>query len=112
MVLSKSIRRIEAYAFNNCHAKVNYPKGLEYIGDHAFDWPKGNILLPDTVKYIGNYAFANCDEAKRLKIGKNVEYIGEGAFSAVTHSIAKIEGRYAVISNFEPSKNRKVEASL
>ncbi|MGM9978879.1 MAG: leucine-rich repeat protein [Clostridium sp.] len=39
-----------------------------------------SITIPDNVEYIGEYAFFNCDNLKKLVLGKSVKTIGNDAF--------------------------------
>lgn len=69
VVLPSSLKRIERRAFTSCGKlkKINFPDGLEYIGEDAF-WGAGveKIWLPDSVKFVGDHAFAGsqCVEAR------------------------------------------------
>lgn len=98
VVLPKSLRRIEAHAFDHCHFKIKFNKGLEYIGDYAFVWPKGpTVTFPDTVKYVGNCAFWNTSEkVKKIKLGKGIEHIGRGAFGSTDVFDGTFEGPFAI----------------
>ena len=96
VIFPKSLRRIEEYAFYKCHFKVKFNKGLEYIGDHAFSYPKGpNLILPDSLKHIGERAFWDSEDIKKIKLNEGIEYIGRGAFGTNHGSVISIEGPYA-----------------
>ncbi len=98
VVLPKSLRRIEAHAFDHCHFKIKFNKGLEYIGDYAFVWPKGpTVTFPDTVKYVGDFAFWDASEkVKKIKPGKGIEHIGRGAFGSTYEFDGTFEGELAI----------------
>lgn len=61
IIIPKSIKRIDTYAFAECSA-------LE------------NVEIPLSVKSIGCEAFRNCISLKKVKIPLSVELIGYGAF--------------------------------
>ncbi len=55
--------------------------GTEVISSNLFNSCQfEELYLPDSLKYIDEYAFAWCDKLKHVRWGKNIEYIGEGAF--------------------------------
>ncbi|MDE5877189.1 MAG: leucine-rich repeat domain-containing protein [Muribaculaceae bacterium] len=98
VILPKSLRRIEAHAFDHCHFKIKFNKGLEYIGDYAFVLPKGpTVTFPDTVKYVGDFAFWDTSEkVKKIKPGKGIEHIGRGAFGSTSAFDGTFEGPLAI----------------
>lgn len=107
VVLPKSLKRIERYAFSNCRSfeKINIPSSVEYIGSDAFlycvslkkiEIPEGitsiedntfysckalkEIKLPSTIKRIGTGAFNTCDSLQEINIPKDIETIESYAF--------------------------------
>lgn len=77
-----------AFAGTNINGTLTFPSSLDIIlggeGDNggAFDGTKfEKIIISDNVIQIEENAFGNSDELQYLEIGKNVEYIGAGAFS-------------------------------
>lgn len=56
--------------------------GTVSIAEMALRGCKGltSVTVPDSVKGIGAISFANCDNMKTIKLGKNIEYIGDRAF--------------------------------
>lgn len=60
--------------------KIVLPKGLEKIGDKAFDCTYAeDIVFPETLKSIGEYAFSNC-RIREANIPDGVNSIGTRAF--------------------------------
>lgn len=53
---------------------ATFPKGLESIGDGAFESTAlaGELLLPSSLKTLGANAFAYCEEALAWVCGANV----------------------------------------
>ena len=82
--------------------EVVLPEGLTDIENCAFYWsafidapPLASITLPDSLQRIGAFAFgmtyrpSNFDERPRietLRLGRNLEYVGESAFSGLNLS--------------------------
>lgn len=66
----------------NFLTKVSLPKGLQVIGDNAFEYNSSLELkkLPDTVKEIGKNAFASTG-ISISELPKNLTKIGSGAFN-------------------------------
>ena len=59
------------------------PASLKVIGDYAFYncWNMtSDVILSDAVTEVGDHAFAGCAKVTRLSVGRNVKYIGYGAF--------------------------------
>lgn len=49
-----------------------------------------DLVIPDSIEKINSYAFCNCNSIKSVKIGSNVQIIGEHAFDKCVN-IEKIE---------------------
>lgn len=84
--MPEGVRSINDYAFNECLnlREVRFPKRtLKEIGEQAF-FHTGltEIKIPDSVEFIDRRAFLFNSELRYVHIGKNVQYIGPGAFSA------------------------------
>ena len=61
--------------------KVVLPDSLTYIGCYTFKNSQiKEITLNDNLTYIGDEAFSCCNNLETIKIPKNVEYIGTGAY--------------------------------
>ena len=81
----KSLKKIGKKAFKGCQTKaIKFPKNLEIIDDEAFFGTGGNkanwdVNLP-SIKWIGDRGLALSTDMKQLKLGKNLEHIGEFAF--------------------------------
>ncbi len=90
VVLPKGLTYIGAHAFrmsssSNKLASVNIPEGVTEIGTYAFYYAKLTALeLPSTLKTIGTYAFGNCSSLVTLEIADGLEEIGENAFRSAT----------------------------
>ena len=75
------VLEIAPYAFfqYDHFESIALPRNLQKIGTHAFDQGVHTIQefsLVDSLKYLGSYCFA-FTRFKILKIGKNVEEIGD-----------------------------------
>ena len=84
VVLSNSVKRIEAYAFWGCDSldTVVLGKGLKEIGDYAFAGCKGlkQISVPANVTAIGAQAFGDCVNMTDISIPVETVKIHESAF--------------------------------
>ncbi|MBQ8658106.1 MAG: leucine-rich repeat protein [Clostridia bacterium] len=62
--------------------KIEFGKGLETIGDHAFNGNQllESVVLPDSVKSVGTSAFYNCVSVKEVSLGNSLVSIGDYAF--------------------------------
>ena len=109
ILLPKSLKRIEGYAFYYCYhlERVIIPDGVESIGIEAFCHcynlkeavlPKSlnelgesaflhclslgpSLIIPDKVEVINANAFMGCTSVDSVRIGKKVSTIGDYAFS-------------------------------
>lgn len=62
---------------------IKFPESLTYIGEGAFQNSRleGDLIIPDKVKTIEDNAFKDCINLNGvLRIGKNIEYIGNNSF--------------------------------
>ena len=57
-------------------------KEIEKIGEYGFSDNAliEELVLPDSVRRIEAHAFERCTSLKKIKIGRNIEFIGENAF--------------------------------
>ena len=83
--------KIIHHAFSSSNVKnLIIPKGVEEIGDNAFDNSSNLISLefdsPECLS-IGSYAFANCYRLANINIPSCVENIGSYAFANCTNAI-------------------------
>ena len=112
VVMPDKLKRIGDEAFLGTHisGSLDFPDGLEYIGNSAFnnttygwDHPNsggygtddespvvfnnltGTLNLPTSLKYIGEEAFANCDFTGSLVLPESLEYIGRSAFEGCSN---------------------------
>lgn len=98
--VENGLAEIAEYAFGYCEQlySFDFVKSLKTIGNSAF---KGTDLtsvdLTLGVESIGSDAFRDCKNLSVIKIGKQVTFIGENAFTGV-NNIADI-----VISEFNAS---------
>ena len=61
------------------------PASLKTIGDYAFYncWNMSSeVIIGDAVTEIGDCAFGGCAKVTRMSVGRNVRYIGQGAFGS------------------------------
>lgn len=71
------------FARNTSITSIELPASLREIGDYAFYncWNvTSSIILSDAVTEVGDYAFGGCARVNSLTVGRNVAYIGKGAF--------------------------------
>lgn len=87
VIIEDGVTSISTAAFSNVvHdyddlTEVVIPNTVTHIGSNAFAFCNiERIDIPDSVKTIGSVAFANCTNLAEIKIGANVESIGESAF--------------------------------
>lgn len=106
VVLPNSIKKISYRAFACCSKlkKINFPDGLEYVGESSFcGTAVEKVWLPDSVKTLGNHAFGgsgcvevrlpeglkmiewwtfdNCHALKTVELPSTLKVIGYSAFS-------------------------------
>lgn len=91
LLIPDNVVNIGEGAFKGCtgfDGNLQFGKNLETIDTDAFRGCanfKGNIVIPDAVKTIGNTAFKGCENLltnnRELVLGKNLKFIGYGAFS-------------------------------
>ena len=87
IIFNGIVKNIFKGAFKNCNitGELNFPIGLEYIGDLAFLNNKNitNVVFPEGLKTIGNNAFKNCTNITGdIIIPKSVNYI---SYTALTN---------------------------
>ena len=82
--LSKKIKIIGAYAFQNCTSltKIVIPEGVTKISDRAFQdcTSLTEIVIPSSVTEIGYCAFFNCTSLTKIMIPNSVTEIYDEAF--------------------------------
>lgn len=91
LLIPDNVVNIGEGAFKGCtgfDGNLQFGKNLETINTNAFRGCvnfKGNIVIPDAVKTIGDAAFKGCANLLtnngELVLGKNLKFIGYGAFS-------------------------------
>ncbi len=93
VVFPDKVLKIGDSAFRNTNltGSLDFPEGLEYIGEGAFNNGEGysqsntnltgTLTLPSTLKYLGGGAFGNCDFTGPLVLPEGLEVIGAGAFA-------------------------------
>jgi len=85
VVFPKSVKTIEAYAFEDCRAlkKITLGKAVEDIQAHAFEDCEAleTVVFNDKVKTIGDNAFYSCDNLNNVTLAKAITSIGENAFA-------------------------------
>lgn len=83
LVLPKSIRYINAYAFRRAQIRgVVLNEGLIYIRDRAFyKCPVNWIEFPSSLQFIGCSAFRDCCSLQDVKIEGKLTNIGPSAFA-------------------------------
>lgn len=85
--LGKDVQKIGAGAFGGSKilSQVNFPDGLESIGDSAFNGAALQAVnLPDSVTYIGANAFAYCDKLQDVILPSNLQKVEEGVFNCTS----------------------------
>lgn len=84
VVLPKSVKKIEAYAFWECEnlKTVVIGSGMTEIGDYAFANCKGlvKMSIPENIRSIGIQAFMDCVNLADIAIAPEVTDIHETAF--------------------------------
>lgn len=84
IVLPKSVKSIECYAFSGCSNLVNIElqEGLASIGKEAFSGCESleKLNIPDSVTEIQKEAFQGCSGLKSIVIPKNVTHMDGSAF--------------------------------
>ena len=84
VALHKGVKRINGYAFRYCDnlKEINFPEGLEYIGERAF-YPAslGRLLFPASLQEIGSEAFYHNGKLHYIEFKSNVTKIGKAAFA-------------------------------
>lgn len=106
LVLPESLYSIgdNAFAYTGFNGVLTLPSGLVKIGSSAFRGCarlSGILEIPDNIISISPSAFGDCRQIEGLKLHKNMESIGEGAFS-------KCFGIYSIVSE---AKNPPIIAS-
>ncbi len=94
--ISDTVEIIGKYAFNNCKdlTEVVFPDHLKKIHENTFQNTVLKVLnFPESLNFIGSGAFSSGDSSswildgygvtdyKEVKLGKNLEWLGEGVFS-------------------------------
>ena len=84
VILPKSIKNINAYAFEDCAKlqNVEIPKGCVFIGNSAFSVCENlsDLVIPESMEYIDQYAFSYCNNIKSVVIPDSVYHLGSYAF--------------------------------
>ena len=84
VVLHEGVRCIDGYAFRYCNhlSRINFPEGLEYIGERAF-YPAAleRIVFPGSLREIGCEAFYHNSKLRYVEFGSDVPKIGQAAFA-------------------------------
>lgn len=98
--IPKSVREIEAYAFQGCEqlTSITMHEHVINIGEYAFEWCSGltSIIIPSSVKRIGDCAFDSCKKLQSVILTNGVTHIGSHAF-ALCDDITSIEIPESVI---------------
>lgn len=102
--LPSTIKSIKASAFYECGqlTTINFPNGLEEIGDGAFkNTALTSITIPGTVKEIGSGAFYGYGEntITNLIINEGVQTIGSSCFSGASISNLSLPSSINTIEN-------------
>ena len=84
VVLHEGVKRIDGYAFRYCEnlSKINFPEGLEYIGERAF-YPASlkQLSFPTSLQEIGCEAFYHNSKLHYVEFKSNVAKIGQATFA-------------------------------
>lgn len=87
VVLGKNIKSLEADMFRSLSSllKVDILGDIKVIDKYAFSGCSNlsSIDLPETLKYIGEGAFFGCKSLSELRLPQGVTSIGEGAFRGI-----------------------------
>lgn len=80
--IPSSVKSIGYDAFGDCPLEsLTLPDGLETLGGWAFSRTNiTEVIIPDSVTTIGEHAFLKSAKLKSVKLPKNPNYIGFGAF--------------------------------
>lgn len=84
VVLPNTIKKLsDNVSFSKYIHKINFPEGLEYIGEWIFVGSSltGEIVIPSTVKEIGECAFRECKNLTSVKFENGIKKIGEESFN-------------------------------
>ena len=85
VIISDSVKTIEAYAFCNCVrlTEVSFGTGVTAIEDYAFDSCDNltQVIMGDSVQTIGDYAFSSCDNLTEVALPQGVKTLGAYAFA-------------------------------
>ncbi|MBQ3005288.1 MAG: leucine-rich repeat protein, partial [Clostridia bacterium] len=90
IVISEGVENIEGHAFYACEnlEAIVLPDSLKTVGNDAFRYCENatEFKLSENLKTIGENAFGGCKSVKesKLTIDKNVESIGDYAFSGMS----------------------------
>ena len=79
MVLPRTLRRIEYYAFKGCGRlqDIELPDGLEYVGKQAFcESGLRGLAVPPALNLADFFAFASCRDLKRVEFREGREVLG------------------------------------
>lgn len=83
VVIGNNVKVIGRQAFEDVEADINFPEGLEIIGERAFTYNlydyKGTVTLPSTLREIGKEAFKGV-HFEELIVPETVEKIKSRAF--------------------------------
>ncbi len=77
ITLPETIKSINAYAFGGCEnlVKINFPEGLTYIGEGAFEETAlKEITFPSTLVEIKNHAFEN-SKLERVTLPEGIQHV-------------------------------------
>ena len=84
IVIPGSVKKIEAYAFQNCNniESITIPDGVTTINNYTFAgcYSLEEVTIGSGVKSIGNYAFKECGSIESITLPEALESIGDYAF--------------------------------